>query len=58
MKLRRLRALPSLLRGFFGLAREQRAWWLLALGVILAVLGLVMLAGKTLGPSALMYTFF
>lgn len=54
--MRALRSLRRLLRDVFGLAREQKAWWLVPLLVTLLLIAGLVVATQSATP--LLYTIF
>ena len=46
----------KLLRDFVGFARQNRAYWLIPLIVLLGIAGIVIVAGQSAAP--LLYTLF
>jgi hypothetical protein len=54
--MRRLRHLGLLLAEVWAFARENRAWWLVPLVIMLLLLGLLIFAGQSVAPF--IYTLF
>jgi len=51
-----LRHLLSLFKNLFGFARQNKAWWIVPLIVVLLLLAGVMVVGHAIAPF--IYTFF
>ncbi len=54
--MRKLRHLGALLAEVWSFARENKAWWLVPLVVVLLLLGVLIFAGQTVAPF--IYTLF